>query len=255
MDLKQVQRNWEGLAATDPYWAILTVEGTEGGRWDLDAFFQTGVEEIGGLMRYLEPLGLGFGHRRALDFGCGAGRLTQALAEHFDEVHGVDIAPGMLDLARRHNRHPDRCHFHLNESDDLRAFPDGHFDLIYSNITLQHMPPLYATQYLREFLRLLAAGGVLVFQLPAEPIVNVGAARGGRGVVAVVRAIVPRFLWEALRAVRSRILRRPHMDMYGTPRAEVEAFLARLGGRIVDVAEDHSAGPHWRSYRYCVTPA
>ena len=32
----------------------------------------------------------------------------------------------------------------MNREDGLRVFPDGLFDLIYSNITLQHMEPRYA---------------------------------------------------------------------------------------------------------------
>ena len=40
--------------------------------------------------------------------------------------------------------------------------------LVYSNIVLQHIHPHYSKQYLKEFLRVLKPGGMLVFQLPSE---------------------------------------------------------------------------------------
>src|SRR5665213_3636683 len=39
---------------------------------------------------------------------------------------------------------------------DLSRFADGSIDMIYSWITLQHVRPRYARQYIREFLRVLA---------------------------------------------------------------------------------------------------
>ena len=63
-----------------------------GSPWDAKDFFQTGVTEIDRVMEYAATLPVSFARHRALDFGCGIGRLTQALASHFSEVHGVDIA-------------------------------------------------------------------------------------------------------------------------------------------------------------------
>jgi ubiquinone/menaquinone biosynthesis C-methylase UbiE len=53
-------------------------------------------------------------------------------------VVGVDIAPSMIELAEEMNRHGGRCRYVLNGEDNLRVFPESFFDLIYSNITLQH---------------------------------------------------------------------------------------------------------------------
>src|SRR5258707_194558 len=78
--------------------------------------------------------------RRALDFGWGAGRLSQAIARRMAEVDGVDIARSMVDLAGRHNRYGDRCRYRVNTAPDLRLFGDGAFDFVYSSIVLQHIP-------------------------------------------------------------------------------------------------------------------
>ena len=80
-------------------------------------------------------------HRRALDFGCGVGRLTQALADYVDHAVGVDIAPSMIELARRHNTHGSRCEYIVNDTDHLSRFADQIFDVVYTGRVLQHIAP------------------------------------------------------------------------------------------------------------------
>ncbi|MFQ5410734.1 MAG: class I SAM-dependent methyltransferase [Phycisphaerae bacterium] len=43
---------------------------------------------------------------------------------------------------------------------------DGAYDFVFSHIALQHMEPNYAAAYIREFARLLAPGGLTLFQIP-----------------------------------------------------------------------------------------
>ncbi|MDQ2724615.1 MAG: class I SAM-dependent methyltransferase, partial [Actinomycetota bacterium] len=94
--------------------------------------------------------------------------LTQALCEHFDRCDGVDIAPSMIERAQGWNRHGSRCSYHLNTSADLADFPDGAFDVVFCYLVLQHMEPELAKGYVAEFMRLLAPGGVAVFQVPED---------------------------------------------------------------------------------------
>jgi len=105
---------------------------------------------------------------RALDFGCGVGRLTQALGAAFERADGVDISETMIDLAREHNQLGDRCAYHVNLASDLALFPDASFDFVFSTIVLQHNPPAAATHYIEEFGRILAPGGIAVFDMTAE---------------------------------------------------------------------------------------
>src|SRR5437867_2168868 len=95
MSIRRVRTQWEDLARTDPLWAILSDPAKRGNRWDEQQFFHTGEEEIREVLRHIGSLGLRLRHARALDFGCGVGRLTQALAGRFTETHGVDISPSM----------------------------------------------------------------------------------------------------------------------------------------------------------------
>lgn len=167
-DVRDVHRYWESLARLDPLWAVLSDPTRKGRKWDLASFLETGRREVSTLFYLLEDLKIGVDRRRALDFGCGVGRVTQALAEHFDAVVGVDISETMIRLAGRLNRHGERVRYVLNQTGDLRVFPDADFSFVYTNIVLQHIPPPAAWNYLAEFWRVLAPGGRLIFQLPSH---------------------------------------------------------------------------------------
>ncbi len=215
MSLRAVERQWTFLAERDPYWAILTAPGKTGNRWDVDEFFSTGIAEIQGVMGYLDRIYPVLARGRALDFGCGAGRLTQALARHFEEVIGVDISAPMIELARSHNRAGGRCEYLVNTRPDLALLPSASLDFIYSNITLQHMSPRWSRGYLREMLRLLAPGGALLFQLPSR-------ARGNLTERAQRRA-------ELAYSYLCSLLRRPHcyLEMHAQPQSRVFRLLER----------------------------
>jgi SAM-dependent methyltransferase len=169
MQIEELRRHWDSFGKKDPLWAILTVPGKRGGQWDVGEFFNMGVVEIQGVTKYLDDKVPGYRTGLALDFGCGVGRLTQALCAHFDRCIGVDIAESMVDLANRFNLYGDRCEYRVNTEPHLRLFEDHTFDFIYSNIVLQHMEPQYSSTYMREFVRLLSPAGYALFQVPAQP--------------------------------------------------------------------------------------
>jgi SAM-dependent methyltransferase len=170
VDLDELQRHWNEWGRRDPYFAIISRPDRRSNTWDIDEFLGTGVDEIDALLAWLHELGVAFSPGRALDFGCGVGRLTQALARTFAECDGVDIAPSMIERAHEHNQFGARCRYHVNDRDDLALFDDGVFDLIYSDIVLQHIAPEFSARYVQEFTRVLAPGGVVVFQLPSHPL-------------------------------------------------------------------------------------
>ena len=165
-DFDALAKSWDALGEEDPLWAVLSHPDKRGGRWDLDEFFALGEYDIDLALKQIQDLPWSLNRRAALDFGCGVGRLTRALCLHFENVEGVDIAPSMIEAAERLNRFPGRCRYHLNLADDLALFPDGSFDLIYSTLVLQHIHPVFARRYVAEFVRLLAEGGLAMFQIP-----------------------------------------------------------------------------------------
>ncbi len=181
MDLRALQRRWDAFAERDPLGSILEPLRTSDVR-DVDAFFASGAREIDGVLKEAAPLGLPVRREAALDFGCGVGRLTQAMAKHFERCVGVDISPAMVRLADELNRDAGRCSFRVNDTDSLGVFADESFDFVYSNLVLQHMEPTLAGRYIGELARVLRPGGLLVFQVP-----------GGRD----TRSALP---WSAFRA-------------------------------------------------------
>ncbi len=233
MDIDRLQRHWNKLGEQDPLWAILTRSDKKGGRWTIEEFFQLGVAEISAVMEYLRGLGITARPAKALDFGCGVGRLTQALAVYCDQVVGVDIAPSMIEEATRLNSQGDHCRYMVNPGTDLTLVGDERFDLIYTNMVLQHMPPAFSARYIGEFVRVLSPGGVAVFQIPAQP--------SGTPIGVLLR-VLP---LDVIRVIRK-------MDMYGTPRDRVVRIVQDAGGEVLDIRDDTHAGPHWIGYRYCV---
>lgn len=255
MTLDRLQESWNEWGKRDPLWVILSDPDKRDGQWDLDEFLATGPREVGALLGKVADLGFEIDRRRALDFGCGVGRITQALCEHFGECTGVDIAPSMIEAAERYNRFPARCSYLVNAKSDLGQFSSGHFDLVYCKLVLQHMDPAFSRKYIAEFMRVLSAGGLLVFQAPSE---LVASGMRSSGIPADSR-------WER---VRRRLARptphdgagctdslsepSPNAVMHGMPRSEVLGILEANGGHPISIEEDGLAGPAWRSYTYYV---
>lgn len=227
--LDKLKNDWESLAESDPLWAILTDESKKGRRWDWGEFMSTGEIEIDTVMRYLESIECTPDFNgAALDFGCGVGRLTQALARRFTASVGVDIAPEMIRNAERLNRYL-LCRYHVISGTRL-PFPDQSFVFVYSNIVLQHVPRAFATEYLAEFVRVLAPGGVLVFGVQdrfAMPTLSAWMIRVRSGLRLRSR------LREALRGGEAR------MQMHCLPEPLVRASLGSAA--VVDVRFTNTA--------------
>ena len=168
MDLTQLQWHWDAFGRSDPLWAILTDPERRGNRWSPAEFFETGRAEVAGMFERAATWDLPRQRRRALDFGCGVGRLTQAMASYVDEAVGVDIAPSMIQLAKRYNSCGARCTYEVNLAPDLGRFFDRQFDIVYTARVLQHIEPRYSEQYIGELARVLASGGYLEFDVPSE---------------------------------------------------------------------------------------
>jgi SAM-dependent methyltransferase len=168
VDLEHLQQNWNALGEEDPLWAILSAPDKRGGAWEIDEFLATGRQEVANLLIDLRQRGFEVRRRRrALDFGCGVGRLTQALAEQFTRCDGVDVAASMIAQAARLNRRPDNCHFHHNPASHLALLESGSFDFVLSLLVLQHMEPALMRGYLHEFVRVLRRGGIAYFNVPS----------------------------------------------------------------------------------------
>jgi|tagenome__1003787_1003787.scaffolds.fasta_scaffold20861706_2 SAM-dependent methyltransferase len=238
---EQVRADWTRLGAEDPLWAVLVEDGKRGGRWDVDEFLALGRADVARARDLLGDLGLDTRWNRVLDFGCGAGRLSQALAEHADQVVGLDVSPPMLDTARALDRSDGRCVFVLSQDPDLRALPEGSFDLVFTERVLQHLPRPVLERYLAEFVRVLRPGGVAWLHVPTRPLWT-------------VRGTVWRFVPGPLvRWAQRRLLGYPApMRMTGVAASRLAALVGAAGATVVASTEVDEPETHWHARRYVV---
>ena len=245
--LDKHKQDWEELGDLDPLWAILSDPNKKYGKWDLDEFFATGETEIGGLMKKASAWELPKERVRALDFGCGAGRLTRALGQRFEECYGIDISESMIAHAKKLNSDVSGCRFEVNDKPHLQRFETDTLDLVYTRLVLQHIPQKDIIEaYIRDFVRILKPGGLLFFQLPSR--------------IPFRKKLQPRrraysFL-KALGCSESFLYNRLGlfpMFMNAIPSEEIQALIQSSGGRILHVENDDSAGPIIESSSYYVT--
>ncbi|SRR6266849_730659 len=258
MGLRRFGRYWNAVGRREPFDAILTTHGgSRDAEWNVDSFFSTGRDDVARFMADLARIVPGAGRGRALDFGCGVGRISRALADHFDSVVGVDIATSMVARARRLNDGNPRCHFIANNALHLRQFPTASFDVIYSRLVLQHVPPKYVSQYVPELVRVLMPGGALMFQLPGVICADPEEAFCDAPVTGgTVKRRLPRWIVRVYRRGRYRLILRDslhRMEMFGVEREAVVALITEAGGRLVEVRGDQSHGTPEPGFEYWVT--
>lgn len=98
-----------------------------------------------------------------LDAGCAMGSLMLRLRDSYD-MQGCDIAEPLLEIAR--SRELAVIHSFIEEM----PFPDGYFDGVVATDILEHVLDLNLA--LRELLRVLKAGGLLIIRVPNEEDLN-----------------------------------------------------------------------------------
>lgn len=136
--------NWEYYGKECPYFGVVSWPKF---RKDIDKeardeFFQTGETYIGRLFGVIEgSLQTEFKPTRAMDFGCGVGRLVIPLSKRCGEVLGVDVSPSMLAEARKNCLEQACANVVWAQSLDEIAGSGGGFDFVHSFIVFQHIRP------------------------------------------------------------------------------------------------------------------
>jgi SAM-dependent methyltransferase len=234
------RRQWEALGRVDPYWAVISEPDKKGGRWNPEEFFASGANEIRDVLAQAAALGIEPARGLALDYGCGVGRLSRALAGEFAQVVGVDFSQSMLEEARRANAGIANLRFERNDGRSLPVIATGCVDFVYSVIALQHSPAQAQREIIREFGRVVAPGGVAVFQTPSRP--NLGTVSG----------VAFRMLGNRLLNLPRRVLHGKDrvMEVHALPREEVVGLLGECGFDVREVERYDVAGPAFESYRY-----
>lgn len=157
--------DWVRWGEQDPYFAVITDAKYRNANLDEQArteFFESGRRHV----RYVLDASRRFVHlpsfapKRALDFGCGVGRVALPLAEAVESVVGLDVSPAMLAEARRNCDAQGLRNVELLTSDDGLSRLQGQFDLVHSFIVFQHIDMPRGRQLFARLLSHLADGGV-----------------------------------------------------------------------------------------------
>jgi len=161
-------QDWERFAQTDPYFAVLTEPKYHGelSEDERAEFFRSGEVHLAELLSIIRSrLHPAFSPGRALDFGCGVGRVLIPLAKRCREVTGVDVSTAMLEEARRNCEASGVSQVRLIRSDDNLSAIKEEFDFVHSYIVLQHIPVRRGEHLVWELARRLAPNGVGVFHV------------------------------------------------------------------------------------------
>ena len=159
--LEKMTRDWDERARENARYYVNTANE----QWTDQEFFLSGertvTEEIltdmGNICQGADPKEM-----RVLEIGCGAGRVTRALATVFGEVHAVDVSGEMVKLARAGLADTPNAFVYHNNGKDLSAVPTLLFDFAFSTIVFQHIPSRDIIEnYVHEVHRLLRPGRLL----------------------------------------------------------------------------------------------
>lgn len=167
--LDKMRRDWDERARENARFYV----NTERTDWTDDDFFASGertvAEEIltdmTNICQGKDPKQM-----RVLEIGCGAGRVTRALAKLFGEVHAVDVSGEMVAQAREALSARTNANVYQNNGMDLSIIPVSDFDFAFSTIVFQHIPSREViVNYVREVSRLLRPGALFKFQVQGDP--------------------------------------------------------------------------------------
>lgn len=169
---QQMREEWNRRAREDAHYYVAFGRHNQ----DNEEFFDTAHEVIHGLEFELKRFGdANRRAMRALEIGCGPGRLMKPLSRRFGEIHGVDVSDEMVALARKNLEGVPHAHVHRSRGADLGQFADESFDFVYSYAVFQHIPDREVVlSYLREARRVLKTGGLLWFQVNGLPFPPLG---------------------------------------------------------------------------------
>jgi cyclopropane fatty-acyl-phospholipid synthase-like methyltransferase len=170
--LQKMRADWDQRARENARHYVVT--GNQD--WTDEAFFASG--EITVTEEILSDLtnvcqGRTPGEMRVLEIGCGAGRVTKALARLFGEVHAVDVSGEMVRLAKEALKEHPNAFVYQNNGKDLTVIPEVPFDFAFSFIVFQHIPSYEIIEnYIKEVHRLLRPGALFKFQVQGASLMD-----------------------------------------------------------------------------------
>ena len=157
--------DWWRDAASDRGLQLMDQHVAADADWDTAA--KTGAQDFD---RALQLTGMPTGPQcTALEIGCGAGRMTGALAQRFGQVVAVDVSEAFIQLARQQCRSRNVT-WRVSSGRDLQAVTAGQFDVAFSYEVFHYLETTVLERYIQDVYQALKTQGVFVLQLNTEPL-------------------------------------------------------------------------------------
>jgi SAM-dependent methyltransferase len=178
--LRRMRRDWDRRARENARFYVATLQD----QWSDDEFYRSGdatfeeqiLTDLGNICQGKDP------HRiEVLEIGCGAGRVTRALARHFGQIYAVDISAEMLRQARRGLAEFPNVRIFRNNGRDLSGVGPTwwsrwgigrklRLDFAFSCMVFQHISNREIIEsYIRDVNRVLRPGALFKFQVQGSP--------------------------------------------------------------------------------------
>ncbi len=230
----ETNAEWIRWGREDPLYGVASWAGrrrTDAQPWTDAEFYALGRSDWADFQAHW--VRYGFDPAVVVEVGCGAGRITAALADTAGHVHAVDVSRDMLAYAQARVTAP-TVTWHLGDGRSL-PLPDGTATAAFSCHVLQHLPTVeVGLAYLTEVVRVLRPGGTLLIHLP---LVCWPLGRPGQFARALAAAMAPVARMVA-RVRRWRMARGGPLCMQGISYelSRVVAHLQALGCTHVEIA-------------------
>jgi SAM-dependent methyltransferase len=232
----RIRETWSQLGLDRPHDSILSGADYQPENIDeesIERFYATGLEEAAIVEAVLGRFGFAQSKTKVcVEYGCGVGRVTFALAAMFEVVHAYDISANHLRLAQQHATEfgVGNVEFHLCAPDTVSdaLVP---CDFYYSRLVFQHNPPPLIRELVSAALNALRPGGIAIFQVPTY---GLGYSFSSKEYVANPRC--------------------REIEMHCFPQHELFALIASLHCILLEVNQDTAVGRYgeWISNTFVV---
>jgi SAM-dependent methyltransferase len=235
--VNEMRERWDLRARSDAFAYIETDREVA----SLDSFFELGEHFASALV---DPVLEGVAQRRALDHGCGLGRVTRAFAHRFDEVVGVDVSPEMVRRAEELHPPAEFPNLTFQATDGLHLpLEADSVDFVFSYEVFQHLPSHEVMrQNLAEVARVLRGDGLALIHVHRPP-------WPGAYWLARAKRAVPDPIWAWAKSGLGRDPLTSDATFRGTAplrREEIARLWGSAGLEIVELRDDPTHEPRCR---------
>jgi SAM-dependent methyltransferase len=209
---------WSKIGVNAPHWSVLTYEQytPENIAKNVEEFYNSGIGDLYLVRDLLQRMDRDPNDFRCiLEFGCGVGRATAALASGFDKVIALDISLPHIKVATERVATTGASNVRFVQVTPDNLMPANGYDLWYSRLVLQHNPPPVTLYILKKAFTRLPSSGVAIVHVRTH--------------------------WDGYRFIVSEYLAQnpsSNMEMHATPQNSILELAYQCNCRLIELHEE-----------------